>query len=108
MKTLNTTPTGSAEASSRGAGFQRGEYVESLRRKHWRENSLASADEDISGNFDWKLIARFGPYLRPYRGATWLSVFLMLAYTGLNLANPYLIGVAVDNFIATHDLRGLA
>ncbi len=85
-----------------------GEYVESLRRKHWRENSLATADEDISGNFDWKLISRFGPYVRRYQGASWLSVILMLAYTGLNLANPFLIGVAIDNYISTHDLRGLA
>jgi len=114
MSTVNATPSTEGptdKTPTRGpsdAGFTRGEYVESLRRKHWRENSLASADEDVSGDFDWKLIGRFGPYLRPYRGATWLSVFLMLAYTGLNLANPYLIGVAVDNFIATHDLQGLA
>ena len=110
MKTMNSAPAEPAgsQVTTGAAGFKRGEYVESLRRKHWRENSLASADEDVSGNFDWKLIGRFGPYLRPYRGATWLSVVLMLAYTGLNLANPYLIGVAVDDFIATHDLNGLA
>lgn len=111
MSTVNTTPSKEVVAAHTGnagdARFKPGEYVESLRRKHWRENSLASADEDVSGDFDWKLIGRFGPYLRPYRGATWLSVLLMLAYTALNLANPYLIGVAVDNFIATHDLHGL-
>ena len=32
----------------------------------------------------------------------------MLVYTGLNLANPFLIGVAIDSFIGTHDLHGLA
>ena len=109
MSAVNATPTREAPTGDASdAHFQRGEYVESLRRKHWRENSLASADEDVSGDFDWKLIGRFGPYVRPYRAQAWLSVFLMLAYTGLNLANPYLIGVAIDNYIATHDLHGLA
>ena len=32
----------------------------------------------------------------------------MLLYTVLNLANPFLIGVAIDQFIGHNDLRGLA
>ncbi|HLY29685.1 MAG TPA: ABC transporter ATP-binding protein [Ktedonobacterales bacterium] len=85
-----------------------GAYVQARRQNRWRENSLAMADEDITGSFDWKLTKRFLPYLARYRGSVWLSVILMLAYTALNLANPYLIGVAIDDFISRHDLTGLA
>lgn len=83
-------------------------YVTSRREKRWSENSLATADEDMSGRFDWRLITRFLPYLSRYKSATWLSVVLMLVYTGLNLANPFLIGVAIDNFIGPQNLQGLA
>ncbi|PWT77345.1 MAG: ABC transporter ATP-binding protein [Chloroflexi bacterium] len=85
-----------------------GAYVASRRKNRWVENSLATADEDLSGRFDWRLIGRFLPYIAKYKTLTWMSVILMLVYTGLNLANPFLIGVAIDNFIGPHDLRGLA
>ncbi len=76
-------------------------------RNRWRENSLATADEDISSNFSWRLIGRFAPYLRHYRWTALVSLVCMLIYTGLNVALPYLIGVAIDRFITTGDLPGL-
>jgi ABC-type multidrug transport system fused ATPase/permease subunit len=84
------------------------EYAEYKRRHRWRENSLAHDDEDVYGKFDWKLIRHFGPYLARYRGATVASIILMLVYTALNIANPFLIGVAIDNFISVNNLGGLA
>ncbi len=92
---------------------ERQNYVQSLRaskqreRKAWNENNLAAADEDTSKGFDWKLIRQFNPYFSQYRGVIVLSTILMLVYTALNLANPYLIGVAIDNFISQRDLNGL-
>ncbi|HLW03354.1 MAG TPA: ABC transporter ATP-binding protein [Ktedonobacterales bacterium] len=83
-------------------------YAEYKRRHRWRENSLAHDDEDVYGKFDWKLIKRFGPYLARYRAATIASMLLMLVYTALNIANPFLIGVAIDNFISANNLGGLA
>jgi len=78
------------------------------RSHRWRENSLESADENITRKFDWYIIRKFGPYLARYKGWTLASVALMLLYTLFNLANPYLIGVAIDQFISHNDLRGLA
>ncbi|HEY7349080.1 MAG TPA: ABC transporter ATP-binding protein [Ktedonobacterales bacterium] len=83
-------------------------YAEYRRSHRWRENSLASDDEDIYGKFDLQLIRRFGPYLARYRAASIASVILMLLYTGLNVAYPFLIGVAIDDFISRSNLGGLA
>jgi ATP-binding cassette subfamily B protein len=77
-------------------------------RKHWIENSLERADEDLSGNFNWNIVKKFGPYLANYKGWAITSIILMLVYTALNLANPFLIGLAIDQFISHNDLRGLA
>src|ERR1700680_4079382 len=83
-------------------------HRDNSQRKYARENSLESSDENITTNFDWRLIRKFGPYLARYRGWTIASVVLMLLYTLFSLANPYLIGVAIDQFIHHGDLRGLA
>jgi len=84
-----------------------GSYTEHRRANFWRENSLASFDEDLTGDFDWKLIPRFGPYLARYKNATIASALLMVIYTVLNLANPFFIGVAIDDFITHRDIHGL-
>ncbi|HZS79426.1 MAG TPA: ABC transporter ATP-binding protein [Ktedonobacteraceae bacterium] len=74
----------------------------------WRENSLETADENEAGAFNWNIVKKFGPYLARYKGWTIASVLLMLLYTAFNLANPYLIGLAIDQYISHNDLRGLA
>jgi ABC-type multidrug transport system fused ATPase/permease subunit len=82
-------------------------YLERRRATVWRENSLASDDESESRRFDWQVIRLFGPYIARYRTVTTISVLLMLVYTAANLANPYLIGLAIDLFISRSDLLGL-
>src|SRR5438105_13758961 len=76
-------------------------------RNRWRENSLESVDENVTQKFNWRLTRKFAPYVARYRGWTSASIALMLLYTVFNLANPYLIGVAIDKFIGHNDLRGL-
>ncbi|MBV9709993.1 MAG: ABC transporter ATP-binding protein [Ktedonobacteraceae bacterium] len=83
-------------------------YVAYRRRMAWIENGLARSDEDINAKFDWSSVRLFGPYIARYRFQVVLSIVLMLIFTGLNLANPYLIGVAIDSFISRHDMSGLA
>ena len=78
------------------------------KRKHWRENSLESSDENVVKKFDWQLIRKFGPYLARYKGWAFASIGLMLVYILLSLANPFLIGVAIDQFISHGDVKGLA
>ncbi len=83
-------------------------YTAHGQRSRWQENSLEGSDENETQKFNWHLTARFRPYLARYKGATLVSVMLMLLYTAFNLANPYLIGVAIDQFISHNDLKGLA
>ena len=78
------------------------------RKNRLRENSLESSDENISAKFDRSLLQRFGPYVAQQKRAALTSIVLMVVYTALNLANPFLIGLAIDNFITRSDLRGLA
>lgn len=77
-------------------------------RQRWQENSLEMADEDLEGKFSWSTIAKFVPYIANYKGWTFTSIALMLVYTGLNISNPFLIGLAIDQFISQNNLEGLA
>jgi ABC-type multidrug transport system fused ATPase/permease subunit len=82
-------------------------YAARRQRNRWRENSLESADENTAGKFDWYIVTKFLPYLARYKGRTLASVILMLLYTACSLANPFLIGLAIDQFISQNDVRGL-
>src|SRR5437870_3857481 len=83
-------------------------YVNQKKQHSWKENSLAGSDEDIESKFEWRVIKHFGPYISRYKLPALASVLLMLLYTAFNLANPYLIGVAIDTYISGGDLGGLA
>ncbi len=82
--------------------------LEQRRTSYWRENSLATSDENITAKFNWNLLSQFGPYVANYRVPTIASIVLMLIYTVANLLNPFLIGLAIDQFITRHDVTGLA
>jgi ABC-type multidrug transport system fused ATPase/permease subunit len=88
--------------------YKAGSYLEYRRKYAWHENSLAASDENINGKFDWDQVRLFFPYIARYKLTILASILLMLVYTVLNIANPYLIGLAIDQFIKGGDLRGLA
>lgn len=52
-------------------------------------------------------LARLLPYLLPFRAVLTLVMVFVLFYTLLGLIGPYLMGRAIDQFIATHDAVGL-
>jgi len=51
---------------------------------------------------------KLGLYLKPHLPAFIFVFILVIVYTGLNLLGPYLLGVAIDQFIDLGDLQGLA
>lgn len=52
-------------------------------------------------------IIRIFKYLKPFIPKTILVIFLMVIVMVINLINPYFFKVAIDNYIANKDLRGL-
>jgi len=53
-------------------------------------------------------LQRLLPYLWPFKWMLILVLAFVLVYTVLGLIGPYLMGVAIDKFIATKDSAGLA
>ena len=53
-------------------------------------------------------LRRLLPYLLPFRGIMIAVCGLIVIYTLLGLIGPYLMGVAIDRFIALRQLAGLA
>ncbi len=68
---------------------------------------MAGVDGEYFGSFNWQLVRRFGAYLAPFRKMGLASVILLFLYTAANLAFPYLIGLAINGFIGTHDTRAV-
>lgn len=54
-----------------------------------------------------RALIRLLPYLKPYRVMIGLVLSFVLIYTLLGLAGPYLLGVAIDQFISAKDSVGL-
>ncbi|MDQ3541746.1 MAG: ABC transporter ATP-binding protein/permease [Chloroflexota bacterium] len=52
-------------------------------------------------------LLRLWTYLRAYRGRLLIGAFLVICTTALNLAGPYLMGRAIDDYIIPGDLPGL-
>jgi hypothetical protein len=53
-------------------------------------------------------LARLVPYLGPYKTTLAVVLVFVVIATGLGLAGPYLLGRAIDGYIATGDTVGLA
>ena len=53
-------------------------------------------------------LVRLIPYLNPFKLVLILVLVFVLIYTVLGLVGPYLMGVAIDKFIAAKDSAGLA
>ncbi len=65
-------------------------------------------DEEIQiREYDWHLLKRLLVYLKPYRGRIFFAFCLMLATAALQALTPYLVKVAIDQYIGNHDLSGL-
>ncbi len=54
-----------------------------------------------------RALIRLFLYLAPFKALLGLVLALVLAYTALGLAGPYLMGVAIDRFIAVKRMDGL-
>ncbi|MEE8449523.1 MAG: ABC transporter ATP-binding protein [Thermodesulfobacteriota bacterium] len=68
----------------------------------------STSEESLGKARDWRLFARLGRYLWPYRVSIGLSTLLLLMVSLLSLIQPYLIKVAIDQYIAAGSLEGFS
>jgi len=65
-------------------------------------------EKDLTGkSFDRKTASRLLGFIRPYRHLLALTIFLLLLTAGLQVAGPYLIKLAIDDYISPGQLEGL-
>ncbi len=65
-------------------------------------------DEEVLGKaYDSLLMRRLLRYLRPYRRLVGFALAAIISNAGLQLVQPYLMKVAIDQHIATGNLAGL-
>jgi ATP-binding cassette subfamily B protein len=67
-----------------------------------------SQQEEILGKaYDLRLIRRLWKYIHPYRRLFWLAMLLLPLQQAFGLAQPYLMKIGIDQYIAQRDLSGL-
>jgi ATP-binding cassette, subfamily B, multidrug efflux pump len=65
-------------------------------------------EEEVLGKaYDARLMRRLLQYLRPYKPQVALALAAIIAASILQLAQPYLMKLAIDRYIANGDLRGV-
>ena len=57
--------------------------------------------------FDKRVVTRLLAYLKPHRKLMAIALLLMVVATGLTLLTPYLISIAIDQYIVQGDMQGL-
>jgi ATP-binding cassette subfamily B protein len=68
-----------------------------------------SHEEEVLGKaYDSRLMKRLLTYLRPYVGLALLAVVVVIGNSLLQLAEPYLVKLAIDRYIGTKDLAGVS
>ena len=66
------------------------------------------ADEEVFGSaYDQRVILRLGPFIKPYKKMAFISVVAMVIYTFTQVAVPWLIAFAIDDFIMLGNTNGL-
>src|SRR5262245_36381142 len=69
---------------------------------------MSAHDDDVVGKaYDARLMRRLLNYLRPYRGYALLALLAIISGSVLQLAQPYLMKLAIDRYIPARDLAGM-
>ncbi|HET9317844.1 MAG TPA: ABC transporter ATP-binding protein [Vicinamibacteria bacterium] len=66
-----------------------------------------SDDDPVDQTYDRALLWRLLTYLRPYKLPVLVAFLLIVAMAALDLTGPWLYKVAIDRYIARHDMSGL-
>ncbi|MBM4414718.1 MAG: ABC transporter ATP-binding protein [Chloroflexi bacterium] len=64
--------------------------------------------QDIGRVYDPHLMRRLLPFMQPYRGRVAIAFVAMIVFSVASYAQPWLIGLAVRDYVARNDANGLA
>ncbi len=64
-------------------------------------------EDKLGKGYDSKLMSRLLQYLKPYRKYVALALTLLVISSAFGLAGPYLVKIAIDNYITASDFGGL-
>lgn len=64
-------------------------------------------EDKLGKGYDSQLMKRLLQYLKPYRKFVALAIILLLISSAFGLAGPYLVKIAIDQYIAASDYSGL-
>ena len=79
-----------------------------LGHERHRRASLSTSDDIVYGKpYDSRVVSRLARYFAPYKIALPLTIVATLLYTFTTVANPYLVGIAENNYIVAGNLSGL-
>ncbi len=76
--------------------------------KRRTKSSLSDSDDIVFGKpYDSRIVARMAKYFTPHKVAVILTILATLFYTGTIVASPYLVGLAINQYIVAGDVSGL-
>jgi ATP-binding cassette subfamily B protein len=87
--------------SNQGAHVRPGQYQRKGGSDGWD-------DEELGKVYDHSVVRRLLPYLRPYKGRAFTAIFAMIVFAAVSRTQPFLIGLAIDTYIESENLRGVA
>jgi len=64
-------------------------------------------EADLGKAYDARLVRRLWVYIRPYRGWFWAAMLCLPLTSACSLAQPYLLKIAIDRYMAQGDRAGL-
>jgi ATP-binding cassette, subfamily B, multidrug efflux pump len=64
-------------------------------------------EESLGKAYDLRLLKRLWTFIVPYKRLFWLAMLLLPLQQAFGLAQPYIMKIAIDQFIAGRDLWGL-
>ena len=65
-------------------------------------------DEELGKLYDHQVVRRLLPYLKPYKKQVVVATIAMIIVAAASRVQPFLIGLAIDEFIPNDDLTGVA
>ena len=88
--------------------FPEGDTRQTTRARTEHASGLRISDDLVFGKpYDSRVVSRLARYFAPYKVALPLTIVATLLYTLTIVANPYLVGVAENNYIVAGNLSGL-